>query len=279
GAPNVRQGMYVACALPGAVLPGDLKIKKSKLRGEKSCGMLCSGSELRLAADASGIMDLGEGHLPGTPLEKSLGISDTVFEIDLTPNRPDCLSVIGVAREIGAFTEPMGQVKLPEVVLPQEKMVSKSIHDYAKVEIVDGDLCPRYSAGMLFDVKVGPSPFWLRQKLESVGLTPINNVVDVTNFVMLETGQPLHAFDFDNLAKGRIIVKKAGSDIDFTTLDSKEHKLESEMLMICDGERSVALAGVMGGENSEISDTTTCVLIESAYFNPISIRRTAKKTG
>ncbi len=279
GAPNVRQGMYVACALPGAVLPGDLKIKKSKLRGEKSAGMLCSGSELRLAEDASGIMDLGEGVLPGTTLEKALDLSDVLFEIDLTPNRPDCLSVIGVAREIGAFTEPMGRVKLPEVILPEEKMINKSIHDFASVKILDGDLCPRYSAGMLFDVKVGPSPFWLRQKLESVGLTPINNVVDVTNFVMLETGQPLHAFDFDNLAKGQIIVQKAGAATDFTTLDSKEHKLEAEMLMICDGERSVALAGVMGGENSEISDTTACVLIESAYFNPVSIRRTAKRTG
>ncbi|MBU3950784.1 MAG: phenylalanine--tRNA ligase subunit beta, partial [Proteobacteria bacterium] len=159
------------------------------------------------------------------------------------------------------------------------KLVSKSIHDYASVSILDPDLCPRYSAGMLFDVKVGPSPFWLCRKLESVGLTPINNVVDVTNFVMLETGQPLHAFDFDNVANGKIIVRKAGSAIDFTTLDSKTHKLDPEMLMICDGERAVALAGVMGGENSEISDTTTCVLIESAYFNPISIRRTAKRTG
>jgi len=279
GAPNVKQGMYVACALPGAVLPGELKIKKSKLRGEKSWGMLCSGSELLLAGDASGIMDIGEGHLPGTPLEKALELSDTVFEIDLTPNRPDCLSVIGVAREIGAFTEPMGQVKLPGVTLPKEKIVENSIHAYAKVEIADRDLCPRYSAGMLFDVKVGESPFWLRRKLESVGLTPVNNVVDVTNFVMLETGQPLHAFDFDNLAKGKIIVKKAGEAIDFTTLDSKEHKLESDMLMICDGEQPVALAGVMGGENSEISNDTTRVLVESAYFNPVSIRKTAKKTN
>ena len=279
GAPNVREGMYVPCALPGAVLPGDLKIKKSKLRGEKSQGMLCSGSELRLAVDASGIMDLEEEHLPGTPLEEALDITDTVFEIDLTPNRPDCLSVIGVAREVGAFTEPKGRVTLPEVSLPEEKMARESIHDFAKVEIVDSDLCPRYSAGLLFDVKVEPSPFWLRQKLESVGLTPINNVVDVTNFVMLETGQPLHAFDFDNLAKGQIIVKRAGKAIDFTTLDDKAHKLESEMLMICDGERPVALAGIMGGENSEISDITTRVLIESAYFNPVSIRRTARKTG
>ncbi|WDP91443.1 MAG: phenylalanine--tRNA ligase subunit beta [Desulfobacter sp.] len=279
GAPNVREGMFVACALPGAVLPGDFKIKKSKLRGEKSHGMLCSAAELRLDADAAGIMDL-EGELePGMPLEKALALTDTVFEIDLTPNRPDCLSLIGVARETGAFTEPKNRVTLPEAELPAERIGSKSIHDFARVEIKDPELCPRYTAGMLFDVKVGPSPFWLKQRLESVGLTPINNVVDITNYVMMETGQPLHAFDFDNLAQGRIVVKTAGSGIEFTTLDSKLHKLEPEMLMICDGEKPVAIAGVMGGENSEISDTTTRVLVESAYFNPVSVRRTAKRTG
>jgi len=279
GAPNVREGMYVACALPGAVLPGDFKIKKSKLRGEKSHGMLCSAAELRLDSDASGIMDL-EGNLaPGTPLEKALALTDTVFEIDLTPNRPDCLSLIGVAREIGAFTEPKNKVSLPDFGLPEKKTGSKSIHDYAKVEIKDPELCPRYTAGMLFDVTVGPSPFWLKQRLEAVGLTPINNVVDITNYVMMETGQPLHAFDFDNLAQGKIIVKTAGAPAEFTTLDSKVHKMEPEMLMICDGERPVAIAGVMGGENSEISGTTTRVLVESAYFNPVSVRRTAKRTG
>lgn len=279
GAPNVREGMFVPCALPGAVLPGDLKIKESKLRGEKSQGMLCSAAELRLGDGAAGIMDLEQGHAPGTPLATALKISDTIFEIDLTPNRPDCLSMMGVAREVGAFTQASGRIKLPEISLPEQRMGATSIHDHAQVEILDPDLCPRYSAGMLFDVVVGPSPFWLRQKLESVGLTPINNIVDVTNFVMHETGQPLHAFDFDNLAQGKIIVKKAGRDLDFTTLDSKQHTLEPDMLMICDGERSVALAGVMGGENSEICDSTTRVLIESAYFNPISIRKTAKKTG
>lgn len=279
GAPNVREGMMVACALPGAVLPGDLKIKKSKLRGEKSQGMLCSAAELLLNADAAGIMDLDLNVAPGTPLETALAISDTVFEIDLTPNRPDCLSVIGVAREVAAFTEPKGTLVLPGAALDQGRLADESIHDHAKVEIRDPDLCPRYAAGMLFEVKVGPSPFWLRKKLESVGLTPINNVVDITNFVMLETGQPLHAFDYDNLAQGRIVVKKAGEPTRFTTLDSKEHSLESEMLMICDGEKPVAIAGVMGGENSEISESTTRVLVESAYFNPVSIRRTAKKTG
>lgn len=279
GAPNVREGMFVPCALPGAVLPGDLKIKEGKLRGEVSCGMLCSASELRLNTDASGIMDLTGDFVAGTPLDQALKLFDTVFEVDLTPNRPDCLSYIGVAREVAAFAEPKQKVKLPDYRLPQDKIGNDSIHDHAKVEILDPDLCPRYSAGLLFDVKIKPSPFWLQEKLESIGLTPINNVVDITNFVMMETGQPLHAFDFDEVAKGRIIVRRAGNDTEFTTLDSKIHKLEPDMLMICDGERPVGLAGIMGGENSEISDSTTRVLVESAYFNPISIRRTAKITG
>ncbi|MBU2630097.1 MAG: phenylalanine--tRNA ligase subunit beta, partial [Proteobacteria bacterium] len=279
GAPNVREGMFVPCALPGAVLPGDVKIKKGKLRGEVSEGMLCSASELRLATDAAGIMDLKGDFVVGTPLENALNVSDTVFEIDLTPNRPDCLNIIGVAREVGAFTDPKQKVKLPDYTLPADKTGTHSIHDYAKVQIIDPDLCPRYSAGLLFDVKIGPSPFWLQERLESIGLTPINNVVDITNFVMMETGQPLHAFDFDEVANGKIIIRRAGNDTQFTTLDSKTHTLESDMLMICDGNRPVALAGVMGGENSEITETTTRVLVESAYFNPVSIRKTAKKTG
>ena len=279
GAPNVYAGMFVPCALPGAVLPGDFKIKKGKLRGEVSAGMLCSAAELRLETDAAGILDLDGSFVPGTPLEEALKLSDIVFEVDLTPNRPDCLSYIGVAREVGAFTKPEQKVTLPDYRVPEDKIGDLSIHDYAKVQISDPDLCPRYSAGLLFDVKIEPSPFWLQEKLESIGLTPINNVVDITNFVMMETGQPLHAFDFDNVAKGRIVVKRAGSDVDFTTLDSKTHKLESDMLMICDGDGPVALAGVMGGENSEILDSTTTVLVESAYFNPVSIRKTAKKTG
>jgi phenylalanyl-tRNA synthetase beta chain len=279
GAPNVYAGMFVPCALPGAVLPGDLKIKKGKLRGEVSAGMLCSAAELRLETDAAGILDLNGSFVPGTPLEKALKLSDIVFEVDLTPNRPDCLSYIGVAREVGAFTEPEQKVKLPDFRVPEDKIGDLSIHDYAKVQISDPDLCPRYSAGLLFDVKIEPSPFWLQDRLESIGLTPINNVVDITNFVMMETGQPLHAFDFDSVAEGRIVVKRAGSDVDFTTLDNKNHKLEPDMLMICDGDGPVALAGVMGGENTEISDSTTTVLVESAYFNPVSIRKTAKKTG
>lgn len=283
GAPNVREGMYVACALPGAVLPGDFKIKKSKLRGEPSHGMLCSAAELMLADDASGIMDLEGEVVAGTPLESALKLADVVFEIDLTPNRPDCLSLIGVAREIGAFTEPQNKVTLPDVTFPETQMDSRDIHDFITVEIEDPQLCPRYAAGMLFDVTVGPSPLWLKQRLEAVGLSSVNNVVDITNFVMMETGQPLHAFDYDNIAKNKIIVRTAGkpgdAPLEFTTLDSKVHKLDPEMLMICDGEKPVGIAGVMGGENSEITDATTRVLVESAYFNPVSIRRTAKRTG
>ncbi|MDT8378592.1 MAG: phenylalanine--tRNA ligase subunit beta [Desulfotignum sp.] len=279
GAPNVRPGMFSACALPGVTLPGDFKIKKSKLRGEVSEGMLCSGAELRLDTDAAGILDLPGEHEPGTPLIQALDLSDTVFEIDLTPNRPDCLSVMGVAREVGAFVQPNQKIAKPDVTFSRQRLSPSSIHDHARVDIRDPDLCPRYSAGLLFDVTVGPSPFWLRRRLESVGMTPINNVVDVTNFVMMETGQPLHAFDYDELAEGRIVVQKAGKTMAFTTLDSKVHQLDPDMLMICDGQRPVALAGVMGGENSEISPDTTRVLIESACFNPVSIRRTAKRTG
>ena len=279
GAPNVHKNMFVPCALPGAILPGNFKIKKSKLRGEVSCGMLCSASELQLESDSTGIMEIDGDFAPGVPFKKALTLSDTIFEIDLTPNRPDCLSFIGVAREISAFVEPVQQIILPDYTLLKDKISNISIHDHARVTIKDHDLCPRYSAGLLFDVKIEPSPFWLKDRLESIGFTPVNNVVDITNFVMMETGQPLHAFDFDKLAKSEIIIKRAGSDIDFTTLDNKEHKLESDMLMICDGDGPVALAGVMGGQNSEISDSTTRVLIESAYFNPVSIRKTAKKTG
>ncbi len=279
GAPNVKEGMTAPCALPGTVMPSGMKIKKGKLRGEISAGMLCSASELKLSTDSSGLMELDSALVPGTALSHALDVSDVVFEIDLTPNRPDCLSMIGTAREIGAFTDPKQKVRLPDFSLPEERIIKESIHDHAKVTILDPDLCPRYSAGLVFDVKIGPSPFWLQQKLEAIGLTPINNVVDITNFVMMETGQPLHAFDFDMLAQGRIIVRRAGDDKEFTTLDTKTHKLEPDMLMICDGEKPVALAGVMGGENSEISDSTTRVLVESAYFNPVSIRKTAKRTG
>ncbi|MFO7883458.1 MAG: phenylalanine--tRNA ligase subunit beta [Desulfobacteraceae bacterium] len=281
GAPNVSEGDNFPCALPGAVLPGDFKIKKSRLRGEVSEGMLCSAAELNINGDASGIMLLDKKLAPGTPLAEALDLSDWLFEIDLTPNRPDCLSMIGVARETAAFQKKRTALTLPRAALPELEDIDKrgAIENFIAIEIVDPDLCPRYSAGLLFDVKVGTSPYWLRQRLESIGMTPVNNIVDITNFVMMETGQPLHAFDYDLLAKGKITVKRAGSKIQFTTLDEKPHELEPDMLMICDGERPVAIAGVMGGVNSEITERTTRVLVESACFNPVSIRKTAKRAN
>lgn len=282
GAPNVRKGIVVPCALIGTLLPGDIEIKKSKLRGEISEGMLCSAKELKLGLGKDGIMELDPELIPGTPIAEALNISDYLFEVDLTPNRPDCLSVIGLAREVAAFSEPAKELNLPFKEISHNICKSQDapfIHDLATVEVFDPDLCPRYTAGMLINVKVGPSPFWLQDRLVSVGLTPINNIVDVTNFVMMETGQPLHAFDYENIAKSRVEVKRAGGTIEFKTLDGKNHTLEPDMLMICDGERPVGIAGVMGGENSEIMETTTKVLVESAFFNPVSIRRTAKRSG
>ncbi|MCF8045116.1 MAG: phenylalanine--tRNA ligase subunit beta [Desulfarculaceae bacterium] len=279
GAPNVREGLTVACALPGAVLPGDFKIKNNKIRGEKSEGMICSGSELKLSSDSGGIMELDDGLEPGTTLSEALELSDYVFEIDLTPNRPDCLSVLGVAREVGALLNPPEKATYPDYELYRQRTGDFSISDYTDIAIEDPDLCPRYAAGLILDVKVGPSPSWLRHRLESVGLAPVNNIVDVTNYVMLETGQPLHAFDFDLLAENRIVVRRLGETTEFTTLDGKVHSLDPETLMICDGEKPVAIAGVMGGGNSEISDDSGRVLLESACFNPVSIRKTAKKTG
>ncbi|WP_300667229.1 phenylalanine--tRNA ligase subunit beta [Desulfoluna sp.] len=279
GAPNAAEGLVVPCALPGAVLPGGIKIKKGKIRGEKSGGMLCSARELQLATDASGLMELASDLVPGMPVKEALALKDSMVEIDLTPNRPDCLSVIGIAREAGSFQEPPVKVSYPEVSLPAADASLGTIADHTSVTIDDGDLCWRYAARLVFDVTVGPSPAWLQRRLLSVGLAPINNIVDITNFVMLETGQPMHAFDFDRLAENRVVVKRAAEGEAFTTLDGKEHTLTSEMLMICDGEKSVAIGGVMGGVNSEIGEGTTRVLLESACFNPTSVRKTSKLTG
>lgn len=279
GAPNAATGLVVPCALPGAVLPGDIKIKKGKIRGEESGGMLCSAKELQLDTDASGLMVLSPDLTPGTPIKEALALHDAVVEIDLTPNRPDCLSVMGVAREVGSFQEPPVRIRRPACALPDAAASLGTIADLASVTIEDPDLCPRYAARLVFDVTVGPSPAWLRQRLLSVGLTPINNIVDITNFVMMETGQPLHAFDYDRLSGHRIVVKRATDGEAFATLDGKEHKLSGDMLMICDGEKPVAIAGVMGGGNSEIEAGTTRVLIESACFNPMSVRKTSKITG
>jgi phenylalanyl-tRNA synthetase beta chain len=274
GAPNVREDMLAPLALPGTVLPDGSRLEKSVIRGERSEGMLCSDAELGLGDNPGGIMVLESSLKVGGDLARSLGLSDTVFELDLTPNRPDCLSVIGIAREIAAIQKT--PLKYPDYTIADQADV---IHKLSSVRIEAPDHCPRYSARLVENVKVQTSPFWLQDRLLSVGLRPINNIVDITNFVMMETGQPLHAFDFDRLAENRIVVRLAAQGEKFSTLDEKQRRLEAEMLMICDGEKAVAVGGVMGGLNSEIENDTTRVLIEGAYFNPVSIRRTSKKLG
>ncbi|GFE60774.1 phenylalanine--tRNA ligase subunit beta [Geobacter sp. AOG2] len=274
GAQNFKQGDTVALAKIGATLPGDFKIKRSKIRGEESCGMLCSEKELGLAAESAGIMVLNAGLTLGTPVFAALGLKDTLFEIGLTPNRADCLSVVGVAREIAA---KLGKkVRCPEIALNEAvEPVDKSI----SVTIEDAEYCPRYAARYLGGCRIAPSPEWLVKRLNAIGVRSINNVVDVTNLVMMELGQPLHAFDCDRLARQRIVVRRAGDGELFTTLDSQQRILSGDDLVICDAERPVALAGIMGGENSEIADTTTNILLESAWFLPSAIRKTSKRLG
>ena len=274
GAPNVAEGMLSPLARPGTVLPNGTVIQASVIRGEASEGMLCSEIELGLGEDASGIMSLDPGLTPGESLKSALGLSDPVLDLELTPNRPDCLSIVGVAREVRVIQN--GELRLPPTEIHD---AGRDIEGLTSVTIEAPDLCPRYTARVCVDVAVGPSPFWLQDRLMSVGLKPINNIVDITNFVMMETGQPLHAFDLDRLAENRIVVRTAGEEKTFTTLDGKERKLKPEMLMICDGRRPVAVAGVMGGLDSEIENDTRRVLLESACFNPASIRRTAKALG
>jgi len=271
GAPNVRQGLAVVVALPGTVLPGNFKISKSKIRGVESFGMICSERELGLSNEHDGIMELPEGTESGQSFIKTMALDDIFVEVDLTPNRPDCASVIGIAREIA------GIVRKPLTLPVQAAVIDNPSSDFA-VEIEASDLCPRYSARLIKDVKIGPSPWWLRKCLLNVGLRPINNIVDITNFVMLEYGQPLHAFDFDTLAGQKIVVRTPKPDeMTFATLDDAGRQLDPEMLMICDCEKPIAVAGVMGGLNSEVTDTTTNILLESACFNSVSIRKTARK--
>ena len=274
GATNIKEGQKVPLALVGARLPNGIEIKRSKIRGVTSDGMLCSESELALGKDASGIMILPSHVPPGADLGEALGLKDTVLDISITPNRPDCLCVIGVAREIAALTHQ--RVKYPRPALTDQ---GEEIHQKTSVTILDRDLCPRYVARMIEEVKIGPSPGWMSNRLERVGIRSISNVVDVTNYVMMEYGQPLHAFDFEVLEGGRIVVRRAKEGEEFITLDGVKRNLDGEMLMICDAAKPVAIAGVMGGLNSEIRDDTKRVLLESAYFDPAGNRRTSRKLG
>jgi phenylalanyl-tRNA synthetase beta chain len=274
GAPNIQIGMLAPVALPGTEFPEGFVLERSIIRGQASEGMLCSEGELGLGDDRSGVMVLKPSLSVGAKLTSALALSDTVLEIEITPNRPDCLSIIGVAREIAAIQKV--RLKYPDFKLADK---GNQISKRTSIQIEAPDHCPRYVARLLEDIKVKSSPYWLQDRLLSIGLRPINNIVDVTNFVLMESGQPLHAFDFDRLAENRIVVRTAGKGETFVTLDQKERVLDPEMLMICDGQKPVAIGGVMGGLNSEIEEGTTRVLLESAYFNPVSIRRTSKRIG
>ncbi|PIE75351.1 MAG: phenylalanine--tRNA ligase subunit beta [Deltaproteobacteria bacterium] len=277
GASNIYEGMVVPVALPGIKLPGGIKLKKSKIRGEESSGMLCSAKELDILDDSSGIMDLPKDIAPGKKLIEALELDDIVFEVALTPNRADCLSMTGIAREVAAIEGI--ELKIPESSKYNDERNSGAITERVSVIVKDEDLCPKYCARFIDNVKPGPSPWWIQKRLLCAGVRPLNNIVDVTNYVMLETGQPLHAFDFENLEDSKIIVQRADENESFVTLDGKKRTLDSEILMICDGQKKVAAAGIMGGLNSEITDKTKSVLLESAYFYPPSVRKSAKKLG
>ncbi len=270
GATNVHAGMTTVMARPGAVLPGGFKIKPSKLRGVKSDGMLCSATELGLEDASDGILDLEGEFIAGTPVAEALGLADTLIEVDLTPNRADCASVIGIAREAAAIEKK--ELKRPEV----RELEFASSAEF-KVKVADFDLCRRYCGCLVTGVKVGPSPWWLAKRLLSVGVRPINNVVDITNYVMLELGQPMHAFDFNRIAGGGVEARPAREGERIKTLDGQEHELAADMLVIADGRGPVAVAGVMGGEETQVDEDTCDILIESACFSPVSVRRTARR--
>ncbi|MEX0680632.1 MAG: phenylalanine--tRNA ligase subunit beta [Balneolales bacterium] len=277
GAPNVATGQKVVVATVGSVLPVTLpdgspfKIRKAKIRGQHSEGMICAKDELGLGDDHSGIMVLDHALAPGTPFSSIAGsVPDTVFEIGLTPNRPDAACHLGVARDLAAVTG--AKLKKPFDNLPK---ITKGLGKNT-IRIVDTDKCFRYAGVVVRGVTIDESPQWLKNRLTAIGLRPINNVVDITNFVLQELGQPLHAFDYHRLADGRIEVKSFDTPIRFNTLDNVERDIPSGSLFICDGEKPVALAGVMGGQNSEISKETTDLLIESAWFEPTGIRKTSR---
>ncbi|MER3524417.1 MAG: phenylalanine--tRNA ligase subunit beta [Ignavibacteria bacterium] len=282
GAPNVAAGQKVAVGLVGAVVPRNqhdvqgkpFTLSQMELRGVQSFGMICSEYELDVGTDKDGILVLEPKARPGQPLASYLGLDDVVYEIGITPNRPDLLSHFGIAREIAILTG--GKPALPRVRLRES---SVPIKKYFSLTVKDTVNCPRFAVRMIRGVTIAPSPKWLQDTLRAVGLRPRNNVVDVTNFVMLECGQPMHAFDYAHLRGSHIIVRQAAAGTRFVTLDGKERVLPEGAVMVCDAEREVSIAGIMGGENSEISDATTDVVLESAYWNPSSIRRTAKALG
>ncbi|MYG83007.1 MAG: phenylalanine--tRNA ligase subunit beta [Candidatus Dadabacteria bacterium] len=280
GADNMKEGDKVAFAKAGTVLPATskfpegVKIKRSKIRGEDSEGMLCSADEMGLSGGEDGIMILSSKAELGTSMSDQIGYDGVIFEVGITPNRPDCMSIFGIAREVSAI---LGEnLQKPSFSI---KEGGKSISERVTVEVEDTEACPRYCCRLIEGVRIEPSPSWLRERLEHCGIRSVNNVVDVTNFVLLEQGQPLHAFDCDKLDRGSISVRKAREGETIETLDGIRRELLVEDLVICSGDRPVALAGIMGGADSEIDDATSSVLLEAAYFSPVGIRKTSRRNG
>ena len=280
GAPNVGEGQYVPVALPGAVLPGDFEIKRAVIRDVESNGMICSLDELGIKEQfipdhaKDGIFIFEEGVTIGDSVNDLLNLDDVVLEFDLTPNRSDCLSMIGVAYEVAAVLDE-------KITLPKENFqpIKESAKDYIKVKVEDETLAPYYGAYMVKNITVKPSPLWMQNYLLASGVRPINNVVDITNYVLLEYGQPLHSFDYDRLGTKEIVVRAAKEGEKIITLDDKERSLTSEHILITNGKEPIAIAGVMGGANTEVYEGTTTVLIEAAYFNPLSVRKASQHTG
>ena len=280
GAKNVFPGAVVPVALDGSTLPGGVKIKKGKLRGQVSNGMMCSLSELNLTVHdfpngiEDGIYLIEDPCQPGDDIHDVLGLNDVAVEFEITSNRPDCLSIIGLARETAAtFSKPL------KLHTPQVKGAGGDIAEYLSVEVQNPKLCMRYSAKAVKNVKIAPSPRWMRERLRACGVRPINNIVDITNYVMLEYGQPMHAFDLKYVEGGKITVRNAREGEHITTLDDVDRALSPEMLVIADAKKPVAVAGVMGGEFSGIMEDTQTVIFESACFGGASVRRTARKLG
>lgn len=280
GAGNVFEGALVSVALHNSRLPNGLQIKKGKLRGVESHGMLCSGEELCLkeedykGAEVDGILILNEDYRPGTNMRDVLDLKDVIIDFDVGANRPDCQSVIGIAREIAVVLNK--ELKLPK---PEYKTVGGDINNYISITVEDYNLCPRYMGRMVKNLRVKESPKWMKKFLKSAGVRSINNIVDITNFVMLETGQPMHAFDYKDIKGSKIIVRTAKNGEKITTLDGKEHTLNNEMLVIADAENPSCLAGIIGSENSGIKDNTTDLFLECAKFRRDNIRRTSRALG
>ncbi|MGN0481131.1 MAG: phenylalanine--tRNA ligase subunit beta, partial [Lachnospiraceae bacterium] len=289
GAPNVFEGAKVPVVLDGGRVagghdgtktPGGIKIKKGKLRGIESNGMMCSIEELGSSTDfypeaaKDGLYILPEDAPVGEDAVSYLGLDDVVFEYEVTSNRVDCFSIIGIAREAAAtFRKPFN----PPVVTATGN--SENVNDYVTVDVQAPELCPRYTARMVKNIKIGPSPEWMQRRLAASGIRPINNLVDITNYVMEEFGQPMHAYDFDTIAGHKIVVRRGRDGEEFQTLDGQVRKIDSSMLMICDGEKPIGVAGIMGGENSKITDDVKTMLFEAACFDGANIRISAKKLG